>query len=218
MKMIGTMKMKVWISFVLLSSSMWCFSDFRIWEDIAGNIWEGEFITVNAGSVVIRNQQGDKAEHQLDQLSENDLIYLEEVLPPKLSLDVSKSSDSSSTGQSVVVRCRATIKKTDTRSYNGELTAVLVLISEEQRTGSFSKAGSSMEFKFKLPEKHGVPVEFESSTVKLLKSSAKSGKVYAGYVLVVWDRFGNPVAIKSNRDSFVERATKIARPKLSLTS
>lgn len=188
------------------------FAEYRIWEDKSGNIWEGEFVTLNAGKVVVKDQAGVKAEYDPDQLSANDLDYLEEMVPPKLSLDVSKKSDSSSSGSTERVLCRVTIKKTDTRAYKGELTGVLVVMSKEMRTGVFSKAGSSKEFKFTLPEKHGVPVEFESDSIKLFKSSAKSGRVYAGYILVVWDRFGNPIAVKSNRDSFMDRATKLARP------
>lgn len=188
-------------------------AEFRIWENRSGEIWEGEFVTLNAGKVVIRDHDGNKTEYSSDDLSENDLAYLEKQVPPQLSLNVSKTSSASSSGNSETVRCRASIKKTDTRNYSGELTAVLVMLAEEQRTGSFSKAGSSKEFKFTLPEKYGVPVEFESDGVRVAKSSAKSGKVYAGYILVVWDRFGNPIAVESNRDSFVERATKIARPR-----
>ncbi|MDZ8119534.1 SHD1 domain-containing protein [Pontiella agarivorans] len=189
------------------------FAEFRIWEDRSGRIWEGEFVTMNAGKVVVQNQSGTKTEYNPEQLSENDLSYLEEIIPPKLSLDVSKTSNSSTSGNSESIICRASIKKANTRIYKGELTAVLVVLAEEMRTGAFSKAGASTEYSFVLPEKHGVVVEFESSAVPLAKSSAKSGRVYAGYVLVVWDRFGNPVAVQSNRDSFLERATKIARPR-----
>lgn len=198
---------------ILLSINQFADAEFRIWEDTSGNIWEGEFVTLNGGKVVIVDQAGVKAEYNPEDLSDNDHDYLEEMVPPKLSLDVSKTSDSSSSGNSESIICRATIKKTDTRAYAGELTAVLVVMSEEMRTGAFSKAGSSEEFKFNLPVTHGVPVTFESDSIRLSKSSAKSGRRYAGYVLVVWDRFGNPVAVKSNRDSFLERATKLARPR-----
>ena len=201
---------------VLLLSFLTVFnarSEFRIWEDVSGRIWEGEFQTLNAGKIVVIDRAGKRAEYSPDELSENDLSYLEEVLPPRLSLDVAKMSDSRSSGKSEMITCRAAIKKTDNRSYKGKLTAVLVLISEETRTGAYSKAGSTTQHTFTLMEKHGLAFEFESNAVKLMKRSANSGRVYAGYILVVWDRFGNPVAVKSNRDSFLERATKIARPK-----
>lgn len=189
-------------------------AEYRIWESAAGDIWEGEFITMNGQLVVIRDQTGKKNTFDPAKLSEADREYLEKVIPPSLNLDVSRSGDSVSSG-SEVVTCSATIKKANTQKYKGELTAVLVMLAEELRTGAYSKAGSSTEFKFTLPEKHGVPVEFESSPYKFQKRSNNSGRVYSGYILVVWDRFGNPVAVKSNRDSFLEKATKIARPKLS---
>ncbi|MDF7825862.1 hypothetical protein P4B35_17670 [Pontiellaceae bacterium B12227] len=190
-------------------------AEFRIWESTDGTIWEGEFVTMNGGRVVIRDQAGKKNEYKPDALCEADRDYLEKVIPPALSIDVSRSTDSIS-GSSERVKCIATIKKANTAKYSGELTAVLVMLAEELKTGAYSKAGSATEFKFTLPEKHGVPVQFKSDTQKFLKRSNNSGRAYSGYILVVWDRFGNPVAVKSNRDSFLEKATKIARPKPSL--
>ena len=190
-------------------------SEFRIWESAAGDLWEGEFITMNGKLVVIMDQSGKKRAFDPNALSETDREYLEKVIPPSLKVEVSRSVDSISSGAEMV-RCIATIKKSDTQKYKGELTAVLVMLAEELRTGVNSKAGSSKEFKFTLPEKHGVPVKFESNPYRFLKRSNNSGRVYSGYVLVVWDRFGNPVAVKSNRDSFAEKAIKIARPKPTL--
>lgn len=190
-------------------------AEFRIWETSDGNIWEGEFVTMNGTKVVIRDQSGKKIECNPEILSDADQDYLEKVIPPSLNVDVSRATDSAS-GNSEMVKCIATIKKAGTGKYTGELTAVLVLLAEELRSGAFSKSGSATEFKFTLPEKHGVPVQFKSKSQKFLKRSSKSGRVYSGYVLVVWDRFGNPVAVKSNRDSFAEKATKIARPKPSI--
>lgn len=199
------------IAVITISSSV--IAEFRIWEDQSGNIWEAKFVTMNGGNVVLIDQSGKKSVYSPEQLSEADIAYLEKVLPPRLSLSVSKKTERANTANSEYVRCRATIKKTDTRSYEGELTGVLVMISEESRTGAISKAGATKEFSFVLPEKHGVSVDFESDPVKLMKSSANSGRVYAGYVLVVWDRFGNVIAKEANRETFLEKAERIARPK-----
>jgi hypothetical protein len=205
---------KILLISMLSLLSLSSFADFRIWESTDGNIWEGEFVTLNGGMVVIQDQSGNKGEVDPEKLCAADLAYLEQVVPPNLSLDVSRSTDGT-TGSSEMVKCIASIKKSDTRRYTGELTAVLVVMAEELRTGAFSRAGASKEFKFVLPEKNGVPVTFESDSVRLLKRSNKSGRAYSGYVLVVWDRFGNPIAMKSNRDSFLENAAKIAPPKYS---
>lgn len=207
---------KLNILIALLLSCGMAQAEFRIWESKDGAaIWEGEFVAMKGDLVVIRDQAGVKKEYKPTTLCDADLEYLEKVIPPTLSVDVSRSTEGVSSS-SEKVTCTATIKKMDTRKYKGELTAVLVLLAEEMRTGSYSKAGSSEEFVFNLPEKHGQTVEFKSDSTRFLKRSAKSGRAYAGYVLVVWDRFGNPVIVKSNRDSFAEKATKIARPKPSL--
>lgn len=206
--------MKYMLFILILFSSLLCRAEFRIWEDNAGNIWEGEFVTVNAGKVVIRDRTGEKKSYSPGMLSGNDLVYLEKKVPPRLELTVSKSSDNGSSSKSEIVKCRAVITKKDGRAYSGEMTAVLVVLAKDQKSGSFSKAGASKEFSFTLPQKPGASVEFESSGVGLAKSSASSGRVYAGYVLVVWDRFGNPIAVESSHESVLDRAPKLARPKL----
>lgn len=207
--------MKYTLIVLTLLSAVFCLGDFRIWEDKAGRIWEGEFVTVNAGSVVIRDRSGETQAYSPDLLSDNDLVYLEEKVPPTLEITVSKSSDSASSAKSDILKCRAVIKKKDSQSYSGELTAVLVVLAKDQKSGSFSRAGPAKELKFTLPQKPGSYVEFESGGVSLNKSLSSSGRVYAGYALVVWDRFGNPIAVESSHDSILERAAKIARPKIS---
>lgn len=207
--------MKYFLFLLILFAALISRAEFRIWEDRAGNIWEGQYVTVNAGRVVISDRSGEKKMFLPEDLSETDQIYLEEKVPPRLSLTVSKASENNSSSRSEKVTCRAVIQKKDGRAYSGELTAVLVVLAKDQKSGSFSKAGASTEFSFRLPQKPGSEVEFESSGVGLAKSSASSGRVYAGYVLVVWDRFGKPIAVESSHDSLIGRAPKLARPKIT---
>lgn len=193
------------------------FAEFRIWEDKDGNIWEAEFVTLSAGEVVMHDQQGERTRIKPENLSESDRLYLEKVVPPVLSLDVSKTTanTASTKKNSESVKCVATIKQTDTRPYGGELTAVLVTMGADIRTGSTSISDTE-EFSFVLPAVRGDVVEFEGGRVTFQKTSNKQGRAYYGYVLAVWDRFGNTVAVKSNRDSLAERADKLARPSLKL--
>ena len=189
-------------------------AEFRIWEDKAGNIWEGEFVTLSAGEVVMNDQAGKRIRIKPEKLCQADRLYLEKVVPPRLSIDVSKTTDNTGKGGSLgLVRCVVSIKQTDNRSYSGELTAVLLTMGADIRTGS-ARTVNKKEHTFKLPEKRGAPIQFQGDTARFQKSAAKSGTAYYGYVLVVWDRFGNVVAIKSNRDSLAEKGAKIARPSL----
>jgi len=188
-------------------------AEFRIWEDKKGNIWEAEFVTLSAGEVVMRDQQGERIRMKPDDLSENDKLYLEKAVPPVLSLDVSKTTANTGSNKRNMeaVKCVATIKQTGTRPYTGKLTAVLLTMGADIRTGSASTVNKK-EHSFSLPDTRGEVVEFSGDRASFHKSSNKSGRAYYGYVLVVWDRFGNPIAIKSNRDSLAEQAEKLARP------
>lgn len=188
-------------------------AEFRIWEDAKGNIWEGEFVTFSAGEAVIRDQTDARIRIKPETLCLADQRYLEKVVPPKLVIDVSKTTDNAGVGSSSEqVRCLVSIKQSDTRPYTGELTAVLVTMGEDIRTGSSSVAEST-EHRFTLPKNRGMAVEFGGARSSFRRKSNKSGRTYSGYILVVWDRFGNPVAVKSNRAVFEERAIQFARPK-----
>ncbi|MEE9369178.1 MAG: hypothetical protein V3V05_10025 [Pontiella sp.] len=151
---------------------------------------------------------------RLFEITESVLLYhLEKVVPPKLSIKVTKTTDNSGVGSnSEKVRCHAGIKQIDTLPYKGELTAVLVTMGEDIRTGASTKV-SSTEYQFTLPKIKGELIEFKGEKNTFIRKANKSGRTYTGYILVVWDRFGNPIAIKSNRDSFAEKATRLARPK-----
>ncbi len=193
-------------------------AEFRIWEDADGNIWEGEFVTMSAGEVVMRDQQDKRIRIVPENLCEADQRYLEKVVPPKLAIDVSKTTDNARSGSnSEQVRCTVAIKQTDTRPYTGELTAVLLTMGEDIRTGSTSQVNRK-EHTFTLPQNRGDAVEFRGDSASFLRKSNKAGRTYSGYILVVWDRFGNPVAVAANRSSFEENATTLARPKMKQKS
>jgi len=201
-------KLNIFTTVLLLACS--AYAEFRIWENTKGDVWEAEFVAMNAGRVVLRNQAGEKAEYSPDNLCKADQEYLEKRVPPRLSIDVSKTTDNTGSGRnSEKVQCLASIKQIDTRPYSGKLIAVLVTVGEDKRTGAVSIANKK-EWEFSLPDNRGDEVEFKSDPVQFIKSSANAGRLYGGYILVVWDRFGNAVAIESNRDSYLENATKLA--------
>lgn len=186
-------------------------AEFRIWEDAKGNILEGEFITMNGELAVIRDRSGKDLEFNPTILSESDQLYLEKVVPPTLSIDVSKTTGSGSkNNHGEEVRCFVSIKQASTRPYTGELTAVLVVMGESVRTGKKSSVGK-IEHIFKLPTTRGASVEFHSDSERF--NGAKSKNKYSGYLIVVWDRFGNPVSIKSNRAEFEKKAKTLASPR-----
>lgn len=194
---------------VFICTGLPVLAEFRIWENRAGDIWEAEFITMNIDKVRLRNQGGEEKEYRLTDLSAADVDYLDERLPPKLSIDISKTTDGTGSGATMKVICNATIKQSDTRGYDGELTLVLLVIGEDKRTGSYSTV-SRTEENFTLPEEWGKVVEVSSRASTVYKSDKKRGRVYSGYVAVVWDRFGNAIAVVTNKPALEERAQKMA--------
>lgn len=200
---------------VLSFLSVTAYAEFRIWENARGEIMEGEFITLNGGYVIIRNQGGQKFRYKPEELCDADRQYLEQVVPPILTLDVAKNSTNKGSSNMESVKCRALIKQTDRKAYGGDLTAVFVVMGEDIRTGRVS-VSSRVEKTFTLPEERGEPVEFFSQTGRFHKSASKSGRKYAGYLLVVWDRFGGMVSVRGSRDKYEEKASALGCPKQSL--
>ena len=185
------------------------FAEFRIWENTSGEIWEAEFVTMKGKLVLLRDQGGGESEYAPSDLSQADRDYLDEKLPPVLDINVSKTTDDSISSSKTKVTCNASVKQADTREYHGELTLVLLVIGEDVRTGSLSRLNKT-EKVFTLPEQWGESVELSSAPTAVFKNNAKSGRIYAGYVAVVWDRFGNAIAVETNKSSLEERAEKMA--------
>lgn len=195
---------------LLLALGVQTQAEYRIWEDTKGNILEGEFVAMNGKLIVVRERSGKEKRFNPAMLCEADQQYLEKVVPPSLSLNVSKTTDGrSSKGDSL--RFLVSMKQADTRPYKGELTAVLVIMGESIRTGS-KRSVAKKEHTFTLPENSGDLIEFASDREIFNSNKSKSGNVYSGYLLVVWDRYGNPVSIESNRAEFEDRAKSLASP------
>ena len=200
----------IWFMNLSLFVSLSARAEFRIWESTRGDVWEGEFVTMNGGLVVVRDQSGNKTELKPEALCPADLEYLEKMVPPKVNISVSKTTDSAgASGSQERVKCLATLRQVDTKPYSGELTLVLVIMAEDIRTGAMS-ISSKTEEGFTLPANRGEALEFASKSAQFYKRSQKGGRAYSGYLVVVWDRFGNPIAVESNRAAYEEKATSLA--------
>lgn len=194
---------------VFICTSAIVFAEFRIWEDSSGEIWEAEFVTLKGEMILLEDQSGTVKECKRKELSGVDRDYLDERCPPNLNIDISKTTDGSGSRSTEKVTCNLRIKQIDTQKYDGELTVVLLVLGEDKRTGSISVASRSEEM-FMLPENHGQPINLSSRAASFSKNAEKKGRLYGGYLAVVWDRFGNAIAIETNKPALQERAEKMA--------
>lgn len=190
-------------------------AEFRIWEDARGNVVEGEFMALSGDDAVLRGQDGREIRLDSGGLCIADREYLDRTVPPQLDIDVSKTTGGEGAqGQSESVRCLATLRQADRRAYGGGLVAVLVVMGEDLRTGAAVPL-STTEHRFTLPERRGEAVGFASGWVRFSGKTGQSGRAYSGYLLVVWDRFGAPIAVKTNRPTYGQMAARIAAPSRS---
>ena len=202
--------MKQLIHLFILFFSVWAHAEYRIWTDVQDNVVEAEFVCMDGGMVVLRNHTGEEFKFTPEKLSSEDQRYVESRVPPLLDINVSKAIDNigksnktnSAKQRSTVeyVRCIATIRQSDTRPYNGDLIAHLLVIAEDNKLGGYVVVDRE-EQKFKLEDANNRSVELTSKSLPFNRSS-KRGKKYSGYLVVVNDKYGQVIAIKSNREIF----------------
>jgi hypothetical protein len=186
-------------------------AEYRIWTDAEDNVMEAEFVCMAGGKVVIRDRSGKEYKFQPESLIEEDRRYVQSRIPPEVDINVSKiTANAGRPGSNSMdwSQCVVTIRQTDTRPYDGELMACLLVLSEDSRSGTYTVA-SRREKKFQLPERGGPGIEFTSERVGFHRSSQKGGNKYSGYLVVIKDKHGQIVAVKSNRAIFEELAGKL---------
>lgn len=198
--------MHKWMLILLCSMVVFpAWAEYRIWTFTNDTVMEAEFVCMTGGNVVIRERSGKELKFLPDSLVEEDRRYVESRIPPELNIDVSKISDNLGTGGAVDwFRCQVSIRQIDTRPYSGELTVIMLVLGEDQRSGE-SVVSTRIQQTFNLKDFTDKPFELMSDRVKFQRSSSKSGQIYSGYLVVVNDPHGQVIAVKSNRLS-IERS------------
>jgi len=177
----------------------------RMWTMADGRTFEASFVTVIAGKVSLKNPKGKRLKLPVGQFSEEDRIFIQLEMPPRLDINFSKSSKqrvfpftlSQEIPRSSYFTFKTTIKKTSTKRYDQELTAEYFAIGSEFGGDKHILLDYRKE-NFSLTKENGGRFEFSGKPVELLDYASgtgqRRGEKYAGYLVVVSDIRGKSIA------------------------
>jgi hypothetical protein len=192
--------------------SLWfgiCFSagaEMRIWHKIDGTRFDAEFTREALGKIFF--QGADKENFSLleSDLVANDIKYLRSVIPPTVDIGFSKkirempkSDYAHQDFYSMEITATFKIKKTSRAEFTGQLPAEVYLIGKEVSSDEyrlFEKKGFLVEF----PDgKREFNYQLKSVLIHYSEYTGdERGALYEGYVAVVFDRTGTPLAFETN--------------------
>ena len=145
-------------------------------------------------------------------ISDEDRLYIELAMPPKLDLSISKKSkvrvfpDSlSDLPRSAYHDFSAVIKQTSSQSYNHELIAEFFVIGRE-KIGDKHILLDYQKASFQLNEGSRSVFELPGNTVELMQFEMNGqlmGQEYAGYIILVTDARGVIIAQEAQRDEWL---------------
>jgi len=192
---------------VLFSASA---AEMRIWEDKDGNRYEAEFVREFFDKMTLRCKDGTEVRIPVEDFSEHDQKYMRVTVPPNVSIKVSKTQWVKpkppemwpTEDVQTMVKGTATIQKESKRIFTSRLNAELFMIAKEVDGDNFillSKTDSS----FLLGDHNDNTHVFSSEPDFTRKydemgPSGWRGELYEGYLIIVSDKDGNTLAIKTD--------------------
>lgn len=188
------------------------FAEMRIWRDNSGNTYAGEYVRVIFGGVAIRMPDKQQVNIPLENLSNEDMKYLQKLILPKIALDVrskkrelerNPKNQANATAfwfETMVAELTVTVRKQGKMPYDGTLLMEVYFFADEVVTDDirlFSKQSANVVFN----EENGGVFTFKASAQIdrfLCYTGDIRGAEYSGYLVVVYDPDGNRMAYKTN--------------------
>ena len=207
------------ILFVLLAQA--APAEYRMWVDKEGSAIEAEHVRTTADQVVLRKRDGSQIRVKLDALSDQDRQLAYKLAPLEVEIDASVKVDRSNTGYSTrigggmqvqeeTVDAAIAIRKTSTAPYEGPLSCELFILgSPEQSDGYIVVERATERFEFSAANKYHHSFEPGPIRLRQLETGHGRGIEYEGYLCVVRDAAGTPVAAKASNGEFRENAEAI---------
>jgi hypothetical protein len=192
--------------FILLLAQTYSFlfAETRTWTDADGVRFEGEYYKELLGGVLIKDLEGKRHLIRLEQLSKDDLVYIERHIPPEVEAEVEiearmlpKTEWSRQDDNTTVYTFNVAVKKKSRLSYEGPLCAELFVVAKERAVDddrrvlmSYTKnffvfpGEEDAIYTFSVPD-----ISFNAYSAGWIRiGSAKArGKDYLGWILVVRD-------------------------------
>ncbi|MDZ8120337.1 SHD1 domain-containing protein [Pontiella agarivorans] len=200
-------------------TSLMARAEVHVWTLKHGKTVEAEYVALAAGEVTLKTVRGRIRKVPLAGLCKEDRRYIELLNPPRLDLELGKTSDQrvypptyneSELPRQTIYTFTARVKQLSGRPYHRPLTLEFFNIGEENngdknilysyQKESFTLNGNGSEFTVSTQE---IPV------TAYVSYGQRRGESYSGYMMVVKDERGEIIASKATRNEWLEIADKL---------
>jgi hypothetical protein len=193
----------------------------RVWTLQDGRTFEAEFRTVVAGNLILNTAEGKQLKLPLNQVSDADVDFSKLSMPPKLDLELSKSSTQCKWGDTYNGEIRtvsgniftytAKIRQTSTRPYGFGLTAEMFVIGDEIG-GNKNILLDHQTSDFRLDEDNDFSFEFSGRPVELFDytvNDERRGQRYSGFLIVITDARGQIIAYQTPSENLYRNLSNL---------
>ncbi len=207
-------------------------AEMRMWTDKKGNSIEAEFVKLFSGKVVLKTADGKQIKVPQNGLSNKDLEYLKNVVPPKLDIEVDINTDSkniknkhfvsSINMKQEKIRGKVTITKKNRDPSCRTFVAYLYVFTKHQQSEKIKVIDKKKhDFSFKTQNM----VKFEGSTISthyynngyywsdFSSNYDNYGEEYEGYLVFIEDDKGHIICTKGSCKLFENMVSKIKKSK-----
>jgi hypothetical protein len=216
--------MKIKTIFITSCLALICassFADTRVWTLTNGKTIEAELLSVIGGKVALKTLRGKLIKLPEGQFVEDDMLYIELQMPPKLDLTFAKKSkirtfpdtNSNELPRSQYYDFSARIKQLSTRPYKHDLTVEFFVIAEEKYGDKHILIEYNKET-LRLEEGSGSQFMISSRTIELMEfviNGVLRGQTYAGYLIMVTDSRGEVIAHKTKKEEWFNQVENLRK-------
>lgn len=216
----------------ILALSMSVCAEYRIWTSEKGYSVEAEYKGTENGKVILRKRDGKVYKMYPSALCEADRTYLEEVdpgignasdpsshssvldeeKPPRLTIKVSKKTDTGATDWDWVERevsCTVKLKKESMQPYKRELKATLYVIGKAKSHDWYVMLDKK-DFTFDFSVSDNVELPGDNNTTRHYRTY-NGGIEFEGYLVVIYDDNGKVLEVEASSNKFRDSRSKFAQ-------
>lgn len=216
---------------VLLGLAISTFAEYRVWTDQKGNTIEAELAGTEGKKIILKKQDGKTLSLSPLSLSDDDKEYLHGKVsadlfdpsvgtldlekPPRLEISFKKVTDTENnlnSGSFRIIDMYSSVKitKRNSEPYSGQMTAEVYVIGFCERDNLFAMLDkASHDFSFDDRRKE-TTFETDHITLREYRYDTSYSTEYEGYLVVVLDEDGKPLAMKSSSQKFERNYQRLA--------
>lgn len=196
-------------------------TEIRTWTDKSGRKFEAAFVSEMFDKITLRDAQGKETRLAVDDLSENDQLYMRVMIPPELEIKFSKKTTpkpkpwelyDSDNDTTFLVNATVEIFKKSKRPFTSRLTAELFLIAKQYEGDKYillSKTDSSFLLNDDNDNKQIIKADTVEVSVFTEYTDDRRGWEYQGYLVAVSDARGNVVQVSTDIEWLKDKVTNL---------